>query len=151
MSPSIIHHKQCPSRPSSPKKPLNLMKLRVLTWSMSSNSNPYWPLSSYTLYSPRRSSIFFHLPSHTRCKLRMTTPHTPRKWWFLIFYLPLSSYRPRHLLWFLFHSWNMKHWSNSFNSSYINRLSRLCSPLRTNKILRRNRNHKFTLSHSLHW
>ena len=52
------------------------------------------------------------------------------------FHMFIHSFRTRYLLWILPIQRNMKHWSNPIAYSYSYRICRICTPVRTNIMLR---------------
>ena len=61
--------------------------------------------------------------------------------WVNILYLPIHTYRTRSILWIIYLSRNMKHWSNPPARDNGHSIHRLCFTMRTNIILRGNSHH----------
>lgn len=114
-------------------------------------SNHYRPNISNTLFPPYRFSFYFMCSYYTRCKLWMTSTKFTRKWGFLIFYLSISSHRPRYLLRILPTYSCMKYWNYNIYCYNSRCFSWLCSSMRTNKILGSNCYYKFNIRHSIYW
>lgn len=126
------------------------MKLRLPFRNLPNSPNYYRTILSYTLYIRYNNSLLIsntHLP---RRKLRMINPIYTRKWSLYILYLLISTCRTRHVLWILYIYRNMKHWSSTTIRSNSHSIYRLCTPMRTNIILRSNSNYKPFISYSLH-
>jgi hypothetical protein len=126
------------------------MKLRFTIRDMPCNPSSNRNLPSNTLHTKCRSSLLILRTYFTRRKLRMasTKPTCQRR--LSIFRLYLPSYRTRYLLRFLSPNRNMERRYYFIYPHHGNSFPRLCSSMRTNKILRSNSNHKTVLSCSIH-
>ena len=118
---------------------------------MFSNPTSHWNFFSYTLHFTCRPSLFLRSSYFTRCKLWMIIAHTSCKWSLMILYLFISSYRTWLILWILHNNRNMKYWCNSIHCNNSNSIYRLCSSMRTNKILRRYCHHQPIFRNPLYW
>jgi len=126
------------------------MKLWVINRNMLNYSNYHRPISIYTLCVSHRTSLLVSSPYFSRCKLRMNHSLYSCQRRLHIFPIPVHPYGARNLLWVLQTNRNMKYRSYSIYSNYSNSLYRICSTLRSNKILRCHSNYKPLLRHSLH-
>ena len=85
----------------------------------------------------------------SRRKLRMTTTNAPCKWSLTIFCLHLLTHRAKPILWIIqLHTHMIRRRSNSI-PNYSNSIYRICPTMRTNSILRCNRNYKPSISISI--
>jgi len=111
--------------------------------------NHHWVISSNTLYSRHKPSIFKNHPHLTRCKYRMNHPNNPHKWSLPFLRLPIHPRGPRNILWVIPFQRHLKHRSNYPTNNHNNSIHRIRSTLRTNIILRCNSNHKPPIRNSL--
>ena len=125
------------------------MKLRITTRTLPSNTNSHRPIPIYTLCAQRRNSILIRSTHWPRRKLRVTNTCLTRKWRIYILLIPISSHRTRSILQLIPPKRNMKHRSNYISINNSCSIYRLRTPMRTNKILRSNCNHKYLLSHPI--
>lgn len=125
------------------------MKLWITSRSMLRNPNNYRIILSYTLRIKSRNSILFSYPYYTRSKLRMTNTKNSCKWSIYVLLIPISTYRTINLLWILLIKRNMKHWSSIIYPNNSNSIHRICTTMRTNKILRSNSYYQSILSYSI--
>lgn len=121
------------------------MKLWLPSIFMPSNTNPYGPVLSNTLYIGYFNSLLFcgtHLP---RRKLRMGNTKFARKRSLILFHLFVYAHCPRTILRVLRIQRNMKCWSCAIFTSNNDSLRRICSSVGTNVLLRRNGYYKSTI------
>lgn len=118
---------------------------------MPHSPNYHRPIPSNTLHIRHFNSILISYPHLPRRKLRLTNPILTRQRSFNILYLPIPSCRARDILRILYFPRNMKHWSSPTICSHSNCIHRLCTPMRTNIILRGHSNYKPIISHPLYW
>jgi len=127
------------------------MKLRVPPRPLSSYSNHYRLILKNTLRTKYRNSLLISSTYLPRRKLWLITPIHSRKWSFNILPIYLSSCGARTILRILHPQGNLKHRSYPIPSYHGHCLHRLCSTLRTNKILRGHSNYQPILSYPLYW
>lgn len=112
------------------------MKFWFPAWPLSYFPAPYRAIPRHALYLRYRHSLLFRCPHLPRCKLWLTHPKPTRQRSIFLLHLHLPSHRPRTLLRLVPLQRNLKYWGRSPPPSYRNRLRRLCSPMRTNVLLR---------------
>lgn len=137
-------NKNCKQRiywPPNPIKHLIMMKLWIPPRNLPNLTNPDRPIPSNTLYIRYNNSIFLCNSHLSRCKLWLNHPIHTRKRSINILYLPIHTYRTRSILWIIYLSRNMKHWSNPPARDNGHSIHRLCFTMRTNIILRGNSHH----------
>lgn len=105
---------------------------------MSYYSNYYRTILSNTLRISHRASLFICSPHLSRRKLRMNYSIHSRKRRIYILLIPIYPHRPRNLLRLIQTNRNMKYRSYSIYLNHSNSLHRICTTMRTNKILRSN-------------
>ena len=127
------------------------MKLRFSTRSMPHSTNPHRLIPSNTLHVWYHNSIFISHPHLPRRKLRLTNPIPTRQRRLNIFHLPIPPCGTRTILWILHFPRNLKHWDHPTICSHSNCIHGLCTPMRTNIILRSYSNYKPIISYPLHW
>lgn len=81
----------------------------------------------------------------------MTHPKLPHKRSLHLLHIYLPTHRTRPILRLLLARKHMKRWSNHTIPTNSHSIHRLCPPMRTNIILRSNRNHQPTIRHPIHW
>lgn len=126
------------------------MKFWFLTRTMFNYSNYHRTFFSNTLYPPRRPSLLFCCSYSPRCELWMTIKIYSCKWRLNIFYLHIYPYCPWALLWLILLTRNLNYWRSITFINHSNCIYRLCSSMRTNKILGGYCYYKSVFSYSLH-
>ena len=124
------------------------MKLWISSGIMLNYTNCYRAISGHALHPRRRLSIFksySHLP---RRKLRMITTHSACQWCFVLLHLPLHAYWTGPILRILLIHSYLNSRCSYLISCYRNSIPRLCTPLRTDIILRCHSYHQPLISHS---
>lgn len=101
-----------------------------------------------TLPPQRRACLCIYHPHLPRCKQRLTPPSLPCKRRVILLFCHIYPHWPRTILWVILIHLNMILWCSHIYSHYGHSLPRLCTPLRTNKLLSSNSNHKLFLCHS---
>uniref|UniRef100_A0A4X2L4Z0 Uncharacterized protein n=1 Tax=Vombatus ursinus TaxID=29139 RepID=A0A4X2L4Z0_VOMUR len=125
------------------------MKFWITIRNLPYHTNPNRPIPSHTLHLRYPNSLLFSSPYLPRCESRLTHPQPPRQRSIYILHMPVPPHWPRNLLWLLPLQRNMKHRSISSTHSYSNCFRWLCTPMRTNILLRCNRNYQLIISHPL--
>uniref|UniRef100_A0A8C0WK66 Uncharacterized protein n=1 Tax=Castor canadensis TaxID=51338 RepID=A0A8C0WK66_CASCN len=127
------------------------MKLRLPTRNLLNPTNHNRIISSNTLHIRHHNSILFSRTYLLRRKLWLNYPLSPCQRSFHIIYLPIHTRRMRNLLRIIHLHRNMKHRYYLTIHSHSYHLHRICSPMRTNIILRSHSNYQPTFSNPVHW
>lgn len=126
------------------------MELRIPTRHLPNHTNRHRSATSYTLHSRHCPSLLLrstHMPGRP---IRMINPQHPRKRSFPILHMHLLPHRPRNLLRLIPKQRDLKRRRYPFTRPHSNSLRRIRSSLRTNIVLRSNRDHKSIFRNPLH-
>uniref|UniRef100_A0A8C9HT52 Uncharacterized protein n=1 Tax=Piliocolobus tephrosceles TaxID=591936 RepID=A0A8C9HT52_9PRIM len=98
-----------------------------------------------TLLTRHLLCLLLNRTYHSRCKLWLNYPLSPRQRRLYVLHLPIPTRRPRLILRLISSPRNLKHRRRTPIHNHGNSLHRLHTPMRTNIILRCHSNYKPTI------
>lgn len=126
-----------------------MMKLRITTRNLPGSTNCNRVIPSNTLLPKRRNRIQKSKTYLPRCKLWMTITNTTCQRRVPILRMYLFTHWTKYILWIIQLYTHMISGSRNPNLNLRNSLSRICTTMRTNIILRCNCNYKLIISNSI--
>uniref|UniRef100_A0A8C9LK29 Uncharacterized protein n=1 Tax=Piliocolobus tephrosceles TaxID=591936 RepID=A0A8C9LK29_9PRIM len=118
--------------------------------SFHSKNTLIWSIPRNTLLTRHLLCFLLNRTYHSRCKLRLNYPLSPRQWRLYILHLPIPARRPRLILWLILPPRNLKHRHYTPTHNHSNSLHGLRISMRTNIILRCHSNYKFIIGNPIY-